>query len=379
MTAEDPCTYPGTRAGTLLFPRLCAPAHGGYRLLETQPPTNPFSLPPCLARGPPPLHSAPWPPLLPIHHACPMAPTPSGPTTCTPLSPHAPPHLHMPPPPPHLLPAHEALLLPEVHVVDGEALLRPRFKGHCPVRPGYHAALPAGHLCRSRGQAGSQHGRSEGIPVSPCAPRAPGCGRARAACRASSRDTQSSQVPYCEPLLGANAGAQQAPNGHPGNRCEGGRGMGTCPGPQGTQSMRARWARSWARGRRLREEDPPASQPPRCCAGQGWGWRRGAAGARLLPLGAHLSHALRAPELVDELIQGVDRQLPAQQPHLGQQVLLQPLNAFQDAGAVQVPLRGAKGACRAGRSGETVRATCHSPTRGGPQPRALQDRKVWGC
>lgn len=126
----------------------------------------------------------------------------------------------------------------------------------------------------------------------------------------------------------------------------------------------------------------PAS-PLLCWAGlgvaQGGGGRRGAAGARLLPLGAHLSHALRAPELVDELIQGVDRQLPAQQPHLGQQVLLQPLNAFQDAGAVQVPLRGAKGACRAGRSGETVRATCHSPTRGGPQPRALQDRKVWGC
>lgn len=40
------------------------------------------------------------------------------------------------------------------------------------------------------------------------------------------------------------------------------------------------------------------------------------------PQGAHLGHSLRAPELVDELIQSVNRQLPAQHPHLGQQVLL---------------------------------------------------------
>lgn len=49
-------------------------------------------------------------------------------------------------PAPHLLSAHEALLLPEVHVVDGEALLGPGLEGHRPVGPGHHAALPAGHL-----------------------------------------------------------------------------------------------------------------------------------------------------------------------------------------------------------------------------------------
>lgn len=52
---------------------------------------------------------------------------------------------------PHLLPAHEALLLPEVHVIDGEALLCPRLEGHRPIQPGYHTALPASHLWPGRG------------------------------------------------------------------------------------------------------------------------------------------------------------------------------------------------------------------------------------
>lgn len=67
--------------------------------------------------------------------------------------------------------------------------------------------------------------------------------------------------------------------------------------------------------------------------------------------GAHLGHVLGAPELVDELVQGVHGQLPAQRPHLGQQVLLQLLHTLQDAGAVRVPLQGAQGSCRAGGSG----------------------------
>lgn len=68
---------------------------------------------------------------------------------------------------------------------------------------------------------------------------------------------------------------------------------------------------------------------------------------------AHLGHALWAPQLIDELVQGVDWQLPAQRLHLGQQVLFQPLNPLQDTGAVQVPLWGAQGACGAGGSGGT--------------------------
>lgn len=82
------------------------------------------------------------------------------------------------------------------------------------------------------------------------------------------------------------------------------------------------------------QEPPPPSWPP--------------GGTR-----AHLSHTLWAPQLVDELVQGVDWQLPAQRLHLGQQVLLQPLNPLQDTGAVQVPLWGAQGACGAGGSGGT--------------------------
>ena len=53
---------------------------------------------------------------------------------------------------PHLLAAHEALLLPEVHVVDGQTLLCPRLEGHRPVGPGHHAAFPAGHLQPRQGQ-----------------------------------------------------------------------------------------------------------------------------------------------------------------------------------------------------------------------------------
>lgn len=64
----------------------------------------------------------------------------------------------------------------------------------------------------------------------------------------------------------------------------------------------------------------PAPSPPHCA---GWGLGVATRGPQSLhPQGAHLSHSLRAPKLVDELIQSVDRQLPAQHPHLGQQVLL---------------------------------------------------------
>lgn len=67
-------------------------------------------------------------------------------------------------------------------------------------------------------------------------------------------------------------------------------------------------------------------------------------------LRAHLSHTLWAPSWSDELVQGVDWQLPAQRLHLGQQVLLQPLSPLQDTRDVQVPLWGAQGACGAGGS-----------------------------
>lgn len=43
---------------------------------------------------------------------------------------------------------------------------------------------------------------------------------------------------------------------------------------------------------------------------------------------AHLGHALRTPELVDELVQGVHGQLAAQRAHLGQQALLQPFHTL---------------------------------------------------
>ena len=76
---------------------------------------------------------------------------------------------------------------------------------------------------------------------------------------------------------------------------------------------------------------------------------------------AHLGHLLWASQLVDKLIQGIDRQLPAQRPHLGQQVLLQALDPLQDARAVQVPLWGAQGACGAGGSGGTSQAACPPP------------------
>lgn len=49
---------------------------------------------------------------------------------------------------------------------------------------------------------------------------------------------------------------------------------------------------------------------------------------------AHLGHTLRAPKLVDELVQCVHRQLPAQCSHLGQQALFQPFHPLQDTRAL---------------------------------------------
>lgn len=77
--------------------------------------------------------------------------------------------------------------------------------------------------------------------------------------------------------------------------------------------------------------------------------------------GAYLRHPLRAPQLVNELVQGVDRQLPAQHQDLGQQVLLQPLHPLQDAGSVQIPLQGARGACRARGAGDGPVITATAP------------------
>lgn len=61
---------------------------------------------------------------------------------------------------------------------------------------------------------------------------------------------------------------------------------------------------------------------------------------------AYLCHSLRTPKLVNELVQGVDRQLPAQCSHLGEEALLQVLHPFQDTRTMQVPLLGTHGACR---------------------------------
>lgn len=49
---------------------------------------------------------------------------------------------------------------------------------------------------------------------------------------------------------------------------------------------------------------------------------------------AHLGHTLRAPKLVDELVQCVHRQLPTQCSHLGQQALFQPFHPLQDTRAL---------------------------------------------
>lgn len=81
---------------------------------------------------------------------------------------------------------------------------------------------------------------------------------------------------------------------------------------------------------------------------------------------------LRASKLVDELIQGVDRQLPTQRPNLGQQVLFQPLHPLQDAGTMRVSLWGAQGACGTGGQGLPAIWAAHSPTPSGTQPWALQ-------
>lgn len=91
---------------------------------------------------------------------------------------------------------------------------------------------------------------------------------------------------------------------------------------------------------------------------------------------AHLCHPLGTPKLVNELIQGVDGQLSAQCPNLGQQVLLQSLHPLQDAGAMRVPLWGAQGPCRAEGQGLLTIWPAHSPTHSETQPWALQDEEV---
>lgn len=57
-----------------------------------------------------------------------------------------------------------------------------------------------------------------------------------------------------------------------------------------------------------------------------------------VPHETHLSHVFWPSELVDELVQGVDWQLPAQGPHLVQKVLLQLFHPLQDTRAMGVPL-----------------------------------------
>lgn len=91
---------------------------------------------------------------------------------------------------------------------------------------------------------------------------------------------------------------------------------------------------------------------------------------------AYLRHPLRAPQLVDKLVQGVDRQFPAQHQDLGQQVLLQPLHPLHDARTVQVPLRGTRGACRARGAGGRARHPGRGPTDGATRPWAPEDKGI---
>lgn len=56
-------------------------------------------------------------------------------------------------------------------MVDGEALLCPGLKGHRPVRPGHHAALPASHLGLGERERPSAGGATQGlVPAFPCLP-----------------------------------------------------------------------------------------------------------------------------------------------------------------------------------------------------------------
>ena len=61
---------------------------------------------------------------------------------------------------------------------------------------------------------------------------------------------------------------------------------------------------------------------------------------------AHLSHTLRTPKLVDELVQRVDGHLPAQGAHLGQQALVQPFYPVQDTRPLLVSLKWVQGTWR---------------------------------
>lgn len=61
---------------------------------------------------------------------------------------------------------------------------------------------------------------------------------------------------------------------------------------------------------------------------------------------AYLSHTLRTPKLVDELVQRVHGQLPAQCAHLGQQALFQPFYPVQDTRPLLVSLKWVQGPWR---------------------------------
>lgn len=76
---------------------------------------------------------------------------------------------------------------------------------------------------------------------------------------------------------------------------------------------------------------------------------------------AHLGHTLRTPKLVDELVQRVDWQLPAQRSHLGKQTLFQPFYPFHDTRALQVSLKWVQGTWGWGRG--SVRWLCRTRMR----------------
>lgn len=207
-----------------------------------------------------------------------------------------------------------------------------------------------------RGQVVSWYGHPGAGPHGPqfphlsrhLAPGAPGCGWVVGAARTwplprlgypwGGQQALSFHLPesfYCNPTIRGQDRSEVAPGPVPGKRTGTqwkrgrGRGLGVGPGQHCLNGRAGYWT----------QQPPPTHPPPPS-------WPPG--GTR-----AHLGHALWAPQLIDELVQGVDWQLPAKRLHLGQQVLFQPLNPLQDTGAVQVPLWGAQGACGAGGSGGT--------------------------
>lgn len=216
--------------------------------------------------------------------------------------------------------------------------------------------LPVIYGCGGgRGQVVSWYGHPGAGPHGPqfphlsrhLAPGAPGCGWVVGAARTwplprlgypwGGQQALSLHLPesfYCNPIIRGQDRSEVAPGpvlgkrtGTQWKRGRGGSGVG--PGQHCLNGRAGYWTK---------QPHPTHPPPPN--------WPPG--GTR-----THLGHTLWAPQLIDELVQGVDWQLPAQRLHLGQQVLLQPLNPLQDPGAVQVPLWGAQGACGAGGSGGT--------------------------